>query len=801
MIRASPAPIARAVAPIANVIRLVRRNPAYFGLAVATLGLALALATTMFTLLDAAQHPFVPYPEPKRAFTVWLHGPSSVSPMLHGQSFEALRSARTVSVAAVGISNAVADAGGSVRTVFAARATPNVFRVLGVRPQLGRDFGSDASGADEGGVIVSDGIWRSLLRRTQTLRSTTIALNGTAHPVIGVAAPGVRFPFDIDIWIPASMTAPGTRELPYPWVVARLRDGATPAQARGEFAALARRLSASVGQKDPPLHYEMRDLGEDALQLDEHHALAAAAAIVLLIACANAGNLVSVRGLARRRELALRAALGASRRALVRLQLAECAVIAAGAGGLGLLGGQWGAALIAAAIPPHLTGGAILLSAHIAWRVYVFVLVATSAALAGFGVLPALRASRADPAEPLKGSSVASLDRPGGMGSLVAGQIALTLVVLFGAGLLWRTAARIGDYDFGYDARGLLVMQVGVAPNAMPNGMSIDDLFRALTDETSRVAGVRAAAQLSFDEPDHAQIVGEAGAEATRNIFARSFVEASPNLLRTLGIRVIAGRDFQEGDAASRGVAIVDERAAAALWPNERAVGHELELGRVGSGAPWIPVVGVAHNATLFFAHDPDLEPPPVVYVVREHGASAYRDIVMRTAGETGPVATAVTRAIEASPAIRNFASPAPWLEQFDSFIAARRFGALVFGLYGMTALILSIVGLYTVLAYSVSQRRHEFGVRRALGAQPADLRRMVVREAAVMTLAGIASGALVALWASRVLESTLYGIPHMDALSLVAAEFLLLGIALLACLAPAHRASRAEPLEVLRTS
>lgn len=755
----------------------------------------------MFALLDAAQHPFVPYPSPERAFTVWLHGPSFVPPRVHAQNFQTLRSARTMSVAAVGISNMVLDAGGSARTVFAARATPNLFRVLGVRPHLGRDFGADENSASEPGVIVSDGIWRALLHQPRTLANATVALDGTVYPVIGVAATGVQFPYDIDVWLPAPMSAPGTPDLPYPWIVARLRYGATPAQARGELAVLARQLSASTGQKDPPFRYGLTDLRADSLQLDDHHALAAAAAIVLLIACANAGNLVSVRGVARRREMSLRAALGASRGVLVRHQLAECAAIAAGAGVVGLLGGEWGASLIAAAIPPYLTGGAVLLSPHVAWRVYVFVLLAASATLVAFGVLPALRASRVDPSEPLKGASVATVSRRGGMGGLVAGQIALTLVVLFGAGLMWRTAVRIGTFDFGYDARGLMAMQLGVAPDSLPNGTTTDDAFRAVTDRASRVPGVRAAAQLSFGEPEHSQILGEAGAEATRTIFVRFFIDASPNLLSTLGIPVIVGRDFEPGDAASAAVAIVDERAAAALWPNEPAVGHEIELGSAGSGARWIPVVGVARNVTLVFQYDPDLESQPLVYVVRAHVPGAYREIVMRADSSSGPVATAVVRAVENTPGIRTLETPAPWLEQFNHFTAARRFGALVFGLYGMTALLLSVVGLYTMLAYSVSQRRHEFGVRLALGARPADLRGLVVREALVMTLAGIASGALVALWVSRVLESTLYGIPHLDAVSLVAAEALLLGIALVACLAPAHRAAQATPLEVLRSA
>ena len=787
---------------LARSIRLVRCNPSFFALASVTLGLALALATTMFALLDAVQHPFVPYPEPERAFTVWLRGRASVPPAIFRQDFDGLRSARTVSVAAVGILfNTIADAGGTARTVVAARATPNLFRVLAARPQLGRDFAGEESVAGETGVVVSDGIWRALLHEPRSLRNATIALNGTVYPVIGVAPPGVRFPFDIDVWIPASMSAPGTPDLPYPWIVARLRDGVTPAQARDELAAVARRLSASVGQKDPPFTYELRDLQSDALQIDDHHALGAAAAIVMLIACANAANLVSVRGMARRRELALRAALGASRRALVTHQLAECAAIALGAGVLGLLGGEWGAAFIAAAVPPYLTHGAVVLPPHIAWRVYVFVLLATSAALAGFGVLPALRASRVDPSEPLKSASPTTTGGRDGMRGLVAGQIALALVVLFGAGLMWRAAARIGAYDFGYDAHDLLVMQVGIAPHDLPNGTTGDDVFRALAERASRVAGVRAAAQMAFDEPDHNQILGEAGAEATRSLVARYFIEASPSLLRTLGVPVISGRDFQDGDASAAGVAIVDERTAAVLWPNERAVGRELELGSAGSGAPWIPVVGVARNVSLSFEHDPDLEPQPIVYVVRAHEPSAYRLIVMRTGPPTGAVTTAVTRAVETTPALHDFQSPVPWLQQYDGFTAGRRFSAFVFGLYGVTALVLATVGLYTVLAYSVSRRRHEFGVRLALGARPADLRRMVVREALAMALAGIASGALVALWVSQLLASALYGIPHMDAVSLAGAEILLLGIALLACLAPAVRASRAEPLEVLRTS
>jgi len=791
------------MASVSNPLRLVRRNPAYFALATGTLGLALALATTMFTVLDAAQHPFVPYPEPERAFTIILHGgPSSGAPPgLRAAEYEILGSARSFSVAAVGLQqNTIADAGGTARAVYAASATPNLFGVLGVRPRLGREFGRDGDGT-ESGVIVSDGIWRALLHEARSLRDVTIALNGTTHQVIGVMPAGVRYPYDVDIWMPASMSAPGTAALPYPWLVARLRHGATLEQARGELATLAHRLTASVGQSDLPYWYTTWDLRPDALHVDDHHMLAASAVIVLLIACANAGTLVLVRGIARRRELSVRAALGASRRALVRHQLAECAAIAFGAGAVGLVGGRWGTDLVRAAMPVSITDG-VFLPPHLTWQVYAFVLAATSVSLVASGVLPALRASRVDPAEPLKGdASMAMVGRRGGMRGLVAGQIALALVVLFGAGLMWRTADTIGHYDFGYDAHGLFDLSVGLSPAALPNGTTVDDAFRTLVDRTSRVPGVRAAAQLSMDEPAHSQILGEAGGEATRTLFARFYIDASPSLLRTLGIPVVAGRDFQDGDAASAGVAIVDERAAAALWPNERAVGRQLALGNQGSGAPWVPVVGVARNASLFFQSDPDLEPRPIVYLVRAHGAGAYRQLVIRTAASGGSVATAVTRVVESTPGLRHFQSPTPWLDYYDRITAGDRFVALVFALYGLSALVLSTVGLYTVLAYSVGRRRHEFGVRIALGARPADLRRMVIREAVIMALAGIGSGALVALWASRLIDSALYGIPHMDAVSLVVAEALLLGLTLVACLAPAQRAALAEPLEVLRAS
>ncbi|HEX6815506.1 MAG TPA: FtsX-like permease family protein [Gemmatimonadaceae bacterium] len=787
------------MASVSTLIRLVRRSPGFFALAAGTLGLALALATTMFAVLDALRHPFVPYPEPDRAFTVYLQTGRPAPEHIVEQNFAALRSLRTMSVAAVGfLPYTIVDVGGTARTMSAAQATPNLFQVLGVRPQLGRDLRA-GGGAEPSGVIVSDGLWRAELHGTRTLRDATVTLNGMVYPVIGVAPPGVRFPYDIDVWIPALMSAPGTSAFPYVEIVGRLREGVTRKQADGELAAVAWRLNASVGQTNRPFAYELRDLQVRLMSLGYDQALAAAAAIVLLIACANAGHLVSARGISRRRELALRAALGASRRVIVSDQLAECAVIAAGAGIVGLFGGWWGAEIIAAAIPPYLTEGAVLLSPHITWRVYMFVLLATSAALATFGVLPALRASRVDPAEPLKSASPATTVRRGTMSGLVAGQIALALVVLLGAGLMWRAAARIGEHDFGFDTRGLLMMPVGIARTSLPNGTTADEAFRGMTDRMARTDGVRSAAQLSLDQPEHSQILGEAGAEATRNIFAHYYVDASPNLLRTLGIPVIAGRDFADGDIPSAGVAIVDQRAASALWPNERAVGREIELGSQGSGAPWIPVVGVARSVELFFESDPYLEPPPVVYVVRPNNPSTDRTIVIRTGFRSGSVATAVTRAIETTPALRYVQSPFPWLQRYDRFAAGRRFIALVFGLFGITALVLSTLGLYTTLAYAVSQRRREFAVRLALGARAADLRRMVLREALVVTLAGIASGALVALWSTRLLDSMLWGLPHMDALSLAAAEALLFGTALIACLAPAERATRADPLEVLR--
>ena len=201
------------MASVSSLARLVRRSPGFFALAAGTLGLALALATTTFALLDALRHPFVPFPEPERAFTVYLHTSRPVPQHIVEQNFAALRAARTMSIAAVGyLPYAIVDAGGTARTMSAARVTPNLFHVLGVRPQLGRDLSADG-GAAGAGIVVSDELWRAALHGTRTLRESTIAVNGTVYPVIGVAPPGVRFPYDIDVWIPAPMSAPGTVEL------------------------------------------------------------------------------------------------------------------------------------------------------------------------------------------------------------------------------------------------------------------------------------------------------------------------------------------------------------------------------------------------------------------------------------------------------------------------------------------------------------------------------------------------------------------------------------------------------------
>ncbi|MBI4420532.1 MAG: FtsX-like permease family protein [Gemmatimonadetes bacterium] len=546
----------------------------------------------------------------------------------------------------------------------------------------------------------------------------------------------------------------------------------------------------------------MNTLRPDPYDLSNFHlAMAASALAVLLIACANLANLMLARGVARRGELSLRLAIGASRGALVRQLLAEALLLAAAGGALGVFAAAWGVSIAGSEWPrlPFLA----LRAPHLSWRIFAFGVLATGATVVLFGLFPALRASRVNVAEPLKESGSTTTGRVRHYSWLAITQVALALMLLMSATVLAKSAYRIATTIFGYEPRGLLQAIVNLRQQQFANGEAVQARFDHLLETVRGVEGVRVAATSAGARTDGGVAISDYEGDSLSLISLFGYRQVSPDYFRALGTTVLAGRDFTAGDREAGGAAIVNEAAAQALWPNQSPVGRLIKLGHPRSPVPWVRVVGMAQNARYgtFDIIEPHLPPRPEVYLVPALDSARGRSIVFRAEGDSARVALNVARAIQAAASLRSPPFVFPMLINLAYYTNSLRFATRLFTFLGLCGMGLAAVGLYGVLAYAVSRRTREFGVRLALGARAEDLFRMVFHDGAVMFLAGTAIGAFVAMGASTLVESLLFGVPPTDAASLVISELVLLGAALLACLGPALRAMRADPVEILRAT
>ena len=378
----------------------------------------------------------------------------------------------------------------------------------------------------------------------------------------------------------------------------------------------------------------------------------------------------------------------------------------------------------------------------------------------------------------------------------------MTIALLLGAGLLVKAARRVSGYEFGYDSDRLLAVTVRTPAPDSTSGAGATALS-GLEERIRHVDGVESAASMSYQVPMRHVVRTATPGETGRRLFLRSYAVVDPDFLRTLGISVLAGRDFEPGNATGAGVVIVDERAARSLWPHGGAVGGQISFGDDGSTAPWLPVVGVARSASFEFNEDPYAPREPTIYAVMPATRSLYRVIAIRASsdfasGAGARIALDVQRATVTA-GTRGFIRR--WRAEFDGVIEARRFVAELFTAVGGLALLLSGVGLFGVLAYTIGQRRREFGIRMALGADRVQVCRLVVHDAAVVVLGGTALGAFFAMWASKLLAAWLYGVDPTDAVALVSAEAVLVAVSFTACVIPALRAMAADPLEILRAT
>ncbi|NUQ11035.1 MAG: ABC transporter permease [Gemmatimonadaceae bacterium] len=792
-------------------VRSLRRSPGFTAVAVVSLGLALGLVAAVFGLVDAIRHPVTVTEKPERLFQVRYSGDGAAGRVTAANHVEVLeRSIRSVEGLAwyAHAPGEMLSHGDLVAQGHGLQVSANYFALLGVRPIAGRLF-TPALAADDqpASVVISEQLWVALFDRESRLDRLSLRIeSGTAsgrRQVVGVVPAEFMVESGANFWIPMPANAPAfTERAGNLQLVARLRPTAAIDSLNADFKVAAAYMTDVHGTGRRAFTYRAVPMLRDGYDLRAMHWLLVGAGFaVLAIACANLANLILARGLARRRDRAVRLSLGARRADLIRDVLAECVLLSLAGVALGLVAAAWGFDLLRGTLPEQnpVIGGFVL---TMNWRVIALSSAAAVTAALIFGLLPAGRLSDVNLAESIKeASGTTTARRHGRFSALVIGQVALSLALLTGVSLLLRASRATQRFDFGFDARRLVEVWVAPAWRSAADTALEKRLALAAATETrlQQFGEIEAVAWRAGSGIRNPVLTVERSGGGYRSRFLRGFTTGSPNLLRTIGIPVIRGRDFLDSDVLGDGSVIVDSATALRLWGSDDPVGKLVKFAPEDRIAPWYRVVGVARTIRPAMPTFAGEELEPQVYLVSKD-VPGHRSFVVRATADTIPsLRTAILRRMRdivppgGSVGVRGFDDARQ--EMIRSQLALSR----LFGAFGVMSLALCALGMYSVLSYAVSQRLRELGIRVALGATRRRIFLDVLHDGAVLVIAGTASGGIATIWTNRLVDPYIGLLYHVDAVALVTAEAVLVGVALAAMLRPAVRATRADPVEVLR--
>jgi putative ABC transport system permease protein len=799
-------------------LRQLRRNPGFTIIAVLTLALGIGANTAMFSVIDAVLLRPLPYAHPSQLVSVQQRIRHGVSSFVSYPNFSDWRSQNHVfsSMAAYRETNfTLTGSGGSVQ-LPGEIVTWEIFRLLGARPVLGRDFLQQEVQAGSHEVMISHRLWQSRFGSNPKIAGQIMNLGGTSYTICGVMPSGFQFPLSAEpaqLWTAIATDAAGKTPMTSERgarvfrVIARLSPGATLTQATAEMGVISRRLAKQYPEEDGNFKgiFIQSELDQvvGSIQL-ALMVLLGAVGFVLLIACANVASLLLNRGVARSKEMAVRSALGAGRRRIVRQLLAEGFLLSFCGMGLGLLVANLGTGILLRLSPTTIPRAA---QAGLDGRVLLFTVILAFLTAVVFGVVPALQLSKSGLAEALKkggrNNSEASRHRRLQNG-LVIGETAAAFSLLAGAGLLILSYNTLQKTDPGFNPRQLLTFtfQLPRTRDSEMRKASIN-FDTQLLARLRQISGVRSASGV-FPLPEtdrwslRFEIEGHPVDPSSRP--AAGFVMAAPGYFQTMGIPILKGRGFSKtDDADAPSVTIVSQAFARRYFPNEDPVGKRIKTDamRNGGQSAWCEIVGVVGDVRdRGLAGTPD----PVYYVpYYQFPLSLDLTFVVRAQGNPRGLISFVRSqmaSMEPNAPLYNVET----MEQYLTLSAAQaRFNAVLLAIFAGLALLLASVGLYGIISYSVSQRTHEIGVRMALGAERRDVMKMVVGQGLKLALAGVAIGIAGALAMTRFLSSLLYGVSATDPLTFAAVSLILIAVALLACYIPARRAAKVDPMVALR--
>lgn len=794
--------------------RSLLKRPGATAIALVTLALGIGVNTAIFSAVDSILLRPLPFKDPGRIVSVWEQTPSLG--IQQNQSAPAnffdLRNQNQVfeALGAYGPLDINLTGSGDPERLDGQVVSANVFSILGVAPALGRTFlANEDQLGQEHVVVLSDALWQRRFNRDPSIINRNIALNGETFTVVGVMPRGFFFPLrETELWVPWAMEpeqASGRGDH-YLGLVARLKPELSIERANADLAAIGQRLAAEYPRTNEGLGFIAHSLHRDYvgdLRLPML-ILFGAVGLVLLIACANVANLLLAQATTRRKEIAIRLALGARRWTIVRQMLVESLLLASGGGLLGVFGAFWGVEALAKFLPESLSK---LQGVNIDARVLLFTLGVSVLTAIVFGGVPALLASRTTPGATL--SDVAR-DMAGGTSGrhvrrlLVVSEVALAVVLLVSAGLLIRSFQLLRQVEPGFNPENALTMRMVLPFPKYAKKETRSAFYDEVLRQVKETPGVEAAGMitfmpLSFSGMNFSFSVEGRAAPGDQNLPFALWRVVSPDYFRALGIPLLRGRYFEARDSAdTTPVTLVNRRLAEQYWPGEDAIGKRLKVGPTDSQNSWLTVVGVVGDVRQTGLYEQKLE-FYVPYLQERRSFMAPRDLIVRTKADPAVIAAAVRKAVWSVDKDQPVSNVRTVSEVFSAAISQERFQALMLGLSAALALVLACVGLYGVISYSVVQRTHEIGVRMALGAQPVDVLRLVLRQGMTLTLAGLIVGIVAGMFVTRVLTDMLFGVTPRDPLTFAGVPVLLLIVAFLACYIPARRATRIDPLVALR--
>jgi len=796
---------------------MMLKNPGFTAVAALTLALGIGANTAIFTVVNAVLLQPLPFHEPERLVRVWRSSAEDDRTALSFPDFADIRAKQTVfeRMAAWRSNDCTLTGQGDPVNLSGLVVTAELFPLLGVTPQLGRGFTPEEDQAGNRAVILSHSLWQNRFNSDPNVAGKTVTINSQSYNVAGVMPAEFKFPIrndPVDLWVSLAAVAEGREPLTSQrgWlafgVIGRLKPNVTAPQAEAALRVIVDNLARQHTESSDflrarvlPFHQEVvRDVRLGLMLMF------GAVGCVLLIACANVANLLLQRATTRRKEIAIRAALGAGRWRIFRQLLTESLLLALGGGVIGWLLAVWLTKLLISLAPRGLPRAP---EAGMDARVLGFAVLVSLATGVIFGLAPALQAAKTDLNEALKDNSKGGGARSNRFrNALVVAEVALTLMLLVCSGLLLNSFLRLQRVDPGFDTHNVLTFRIELPANRYSQQTQVAPFYQQLISRLEAAPGVKSVSAIShLPLSSHRGTTGfsiEGIATPPDNPvpYLTDFRAVTPGYFKTMGMQLIKGREFTPRDELrSTQVAIINEALARRYFPNQDPLGKRVMPGVGIDERGWLmrEIVGVVRDSKHVSLRE---EPPPNIYL--PHGQFPRQGMTLVVRAANGPnmligVVQKEAHALDSELPVFEIRT----LDQYlASSVAEPKFSALLLGLFAGLALILSCIGLYGVMSYVVAQRTRELGIRMALGAQTRDVLKLVIRQGIRLTLLGAAIGGAGAVALSRVIKSWLFGVSPTDPLTFAVAALLLAVVALLSCWIPARRATKVDPITVLRS-